>query len=464
VSGRPQRTNIYTTEPTSDRVQQCLFDWLAAHAPLWNQLTYRRRQAYFNEDGDVWAVEYTDLYDDYAPILGTATCQQLARKNSEAWRGHFQALDRYHDDTDSSVTDKPSPPGYWGNRDDGHELHGFVRNDLYTIDWDDETSTLEFGVGKALKDRCDFAHGERLTLEVNGNPRWDGDDGRLELTYDEAADTIRVHHPVRIRPDRLREQRLDGFTHTLDPENTTHSAAIDVGANNTLAIVTDQGDTAVYHARPEFERFQQLSEEIAQLQSDLPDGEYTSRRIQRRYDERTRKRDHSRNAAVRHAAEWLLARNVDTVYAGDLTDVLETHWSAEVNAKIHAFWSHRQLVERIQLTLSDVGISVEEVSEANSSSECPVCDRALTRSGDTSHCVGCGLEGHSDIIGAWNLLQSEVGPMARPAALCAGRSRDPPREGAYWQWNGYDWRPTDWEQSWPPDQPSIGEPASSQPA
>jgi putative transposase len=40
-----------------------LFEWLAAHAPLWNQVTYRRRQAYFNNDEDVWDVEYTDLYD-----------------------------------------------------------------------------------------------------------------------------------------------------------------------------------------------------------------------------------------------------------------------------------------------------------------------------------------------------------------------------------------------------------------
>ena len=167
---------------------------------------------------------------------------------------------------------------------------------------------------------------------------------------------------------------------------------------------------------------------------------------------------------MRHAAEWLLERNVDTVYVGDLTDVLETHWSAEVNAKTHAFWSHRQLIERIKLTLGDVDISVEEVSEADSSSECPVCDGTLSRSGDNSRCSECGLEGHSDVIGAWNLLQTEVGPMARPAALGAERSRDAPTDGAYWQWNGHDWRPTDWERPWPPDQPSIGEPASSQPA
>ena len=89
-----------------------MFDWLAAQPPLWNQITYRRRQAYFTEDGDVWDAEYTDLYDESAPIVGKATCQQIARKNSEAWRSHFRLLDQYHDDSNPAVTEKPSLPGY----------------------------------------------------------------------------------------------------------------------------------------------------------------------------------------------------------------------------------------------------------------------------------------------------------------------------------------------------------------
>ncbi|ELY93723.1 transposase [Natrialba taiwanensis] len=467
MSDRPQRTNEYIAEATTERYRQCVFEWLAAHAPLWNQITYRRRQAYFAEDGDVWNAEYTDLYDQYAPILGKATCQQVARKNSEAWRSHFHLLEKYHDDSDPTVTEKPSPPGYWGNRDDGYELHGLVRNDLYDLDWGEDRSTLEFGVGDVLEEKYDFGYQERVTLEVRGNPQWDGDDSRLELVYDEAANTLRVKHPVRIRPDNLREQRLDAFTHTLDSENTTYTAAIDVGANNTLAIVTSTGETTVYHARPEFERYQALSALIAELQSDLPDDQYTSKRIQRVYDQRGEIRDHSRDAAVKHAADWLLERNVDTVYVGDLTDVLDTHWSAEVNEKTHAFWSHRQLIDRIELTLGDVGISVTQVSERDSSSECPECGSDdVVRDGDEFRCHDCELDAHSDVAGAWNLLQTEIGPMARPAALSAERDGDAPlgREGAYWEWNGHDWTPARFgNQSSPLDQTSVGEPASSQP-
>lgn len=466
MSDPPQRTNTYTADPVSDRYQQCLFDWLAAHAPLWNQITYRRRQQYFDEDGDVWDAEHTDLHEKYAPLLGKATCQQLARKNSDAWRSHFELLSLYRDESNQTVTEKPSPPGYWGNRDDGYELHGLVRNDLYTFDWNADQSTLEFGVGAVLEDRYNFEHNERVTLQVHGDPQWRGDDSRLELSYDEHAETLRVQHPVRIQSDDLREQRQATFTHTLDPENTTHSVAIDVGANNTLAVVTETGDTAVYHARPEFDRFQQQSERIAALQSDLPDNQYTSKQIQRVYDTQSRQRNHSRDAAVKHAAEWLLEHNVDTVYVGDLTNVLEAHWSAEVNEKTHAFWSHRQLVDRIKLTFGDVGITVLETSEYDSSSECPACGSdAVTRSGDSFRCEACELAAHADVAGAWNLLQSEVGPMARPAALVAERPRDAPHgEGAYWQWNDHDWTPTDYgKQSWSRDQPSFSEPVSSQP-
>ncbi|AKH97892.1 RNA-guided endonuclease InsQ/TnpB family protein [Halanaeroarchaeum sulfurireducens] len=465
MSDRPQRTNTYTATPVNDRYRECLFDWLAAHAPLWNQITYRRRQQYFGEDGDVWDAEYTDLYEQYAPLLGKATCQQIARKNSEAWRSHFELLSLYREESDRAVTEKPSPPGYWGNRDDGYELHGIVRNDLYTFDWNKDKSTVEFGVGDVLEDRYDFAYNERVTLEVRGDPQWRGDDSRLELIYDEHTDTLRVQHPVRIQSDDVQEQRQDAFTHTLDPENTTQSAAIDVGANNTLAVVTENGDTAVYHARPEFDRFQQHSERIATLQSELPDDQYTSNQIHRVYEHRTRQRNHSRDAAVKHAAEWLLGRNVDTVYVGDLTDVLSTHWSAEVNEKTHAFWSHRQLVDRITLTLGDVGITVTETGECESSSQCPACGNVgVTRSGDSFRCDACGLEAHADVAGAWNILQSEVGPMARPAGLSAERGRDAPADGAYWQWNDHEWTPAVFgELSWSLDQPSVSEPASSQP-
>jgi len=69
---------------------------------------------------------------------------------------------------------------------------------------------------------------------------------------------------------------------------------------------------------------------------------------------------------------------------------------------------------------------------------------------------------HSDLAGAWNILQSEGGPMARPAGLSAERNRD--TDEAYWQWNDHNLIPVEFrEQSRSLDQPSISKPARSQP-
>ena len=461
---RPQRTNEYTATPDTQQYRDCLFEWLTGQAVLWNEINYRRRQAYFNSEQDVWEAEYEDLYNEYAPVLGKAACQTVTWKNSESWRSFFKNLDKYEKEKDSTVTDKPSPPGYRGNREDGYELHGLVRNDLYELDWGKDKSTVEFSVGKALKEKYNLASQERLTLEVKGNQQWYGDNSRLEIIYDEVADVFRVKHPVQIQSSKLIEQRLDDFTHTLDSENTTHSAAIDVGANNTLAIVTSTGETAVYHARPEFETFHSYTVRISSLQSQLPEDTYSSNRIQCLYTERGEKRDHSRNAAVKHATDWLLKHNVDTVYVGDLTGVLNTHGKPEVNEKTHSFWSHGQLIERINLTMGDVGMSVEEVSEAGSSSTCPECSSEnVYRDGDEFGCRECGLEAHSDVVGAWQMLESEEGPMARPAVLRAGRRRDVPEKGAYWEWDEHDWKLSSFEEtSCSIDQTRLSEPASSQ--
>ncbi|GAB7091521.1 hypothetical protein JCM18237_17920 [Halorubrum luteum] len=64
---------------------------------------------------------------------------------------------------------------------------------------------------------------------------------------------------------------------------------------------------------------------------------------------------------------------MDTVYIGGMTDVLDTHWSVETNAKTHNFWAFKQFTERLVCTAEEYGISVEVRSEAWTSQECPQC-------------------------------------------------------------------------------------------
>jgi putative transposase len=179
-----------------------------------------------------------------------------------------------------------------------------------------------------------------------------------------------------------------------------------------MAVLTDRGEALVFQARALFERFRATTQHRSELQAKLPEGCEWSQRLSRCCATQYGRRDHHRDAAVKHVAQWLLAQDVGTVYVGDLTDVLSTHWSARVNEQTHNFWSHRQLVDRLADTFAVAGLDLEEVDEAGTSSVCPGCGEQVHRAGDLLQCQDCGLETHADIAGAANLLAAQTEPDA----------------------------------------------------
>jgi putative transposase len=120
--------------------------------------------------------------------------------------------------------------------------------------------------------------------------------------------------------------------------------------------------------------------------------------------------------------ERLYAEGVTTVYVGDLTDVLSTHWCAEVNAKTHQFWAFRAFIERLSYTAKEYGITVEVRSEADTTRTCPVCGEQddTDRDGDVFRCP-CGHEAHADLCASRTFLDEQasepVRSMARPVRL-----------------------------------------------
>jgi putative transposase len=393
-----RRTNTFAVRPLSTQDEQLLRDLLDASASLWNELNYERRQNFFDSNS-VW--DTADYRKQYIGVLGSATAQQVIRKNSEAWRSFFAARENGED---------TAPPGYWGNEDEGRELRTYIRNDQYTLETG-ERSRLEIPVGQDLKEKYGLGYHDRLRLEVIGDPKWEGEQGRLELYYDEVDDTFRAIQPVTV-PDSRRDSPI-----------AEESAALDVGANNLVACTTTTGQQYLYEGRDLFARFRETTEEISRLQSKLREVRYSSRRIRRLYRKRTRRRDHAQDALVRDLMERLYDEGVATVYVGDLTDVLSEHWSAEVNEKTHQFWAYRSFIDRLATTAEEYGIAVEVESEAYTTAECPVCgERDETeRDGDVLRC-SCGYEGHADLDASQTFLErqageSEVGSMARPVRL-----------------------------------------------
>jgi putative transposase len=394
-----RRTNSFAVRPLSDEDEQLLRELLDASASLWNELTYERRQQFFDGES-IWNT--TDYRKQYVGVLGSATAQQVIRKNKSAWKSFF-AIRENGEDT--------APPGYWGNEDDGRDLRTFIRNDQYTLETG-ERSRLEIPGGQDLKDEYGLGYYDRLRLEVAGNPKWDGKQGRLEIQYDEVSDTFRAFQPVTVSDSRQ------------DSPLASEEAALDVGANNLVACTTTTGQQYLYEGRDLFAHFLETTDEIARLQSKLGEGRYSSRRIRRLYRTRTRRRDHAQDALVRDLMERLYNEGVATVYVGDLTDVLSTHWNAEVNEKTHQFWAYRSFIDRLATTSEEYGIKVEVRSEAYTTAECPECgEREKTeRNGDVFQC-SCGYEGHADLDASRTFLEQQtgtnlgVGSMARPVRL-----------------------------------------------
>jgi len=395
--------------PLSDDGEQLLRDLLDASAALWNEVNYERLMRYNGENGfkgDVWDADTGRLEGEYKGVLGASTAQQVIRKNSEAWRGFFRLKDQYHDESNTTVTEHPEPPGFRGNEDEGRQLKTVIRNTSYTVEWGNR-SRLEILVGSNLKDRYD--HTGRLRLEIAGDPNWSDyeSQGRLNLWYDETDSTFRASQPVTVS-DETRATPL-----------ASEKAALDIGANNLVACTTTTGDQYLYGGRDLFIRFRETTQEIARLQSKLEEGRYSSDRIRRLYRKRTRRRDHAQEALCRDLLERLYAEGVDTLYFGDLTGVLDTHWSVETNAKTHNFWAFKKFTKRLACTAEEYGISVEVRSEAWTNQECPQCgstDRT-TRHQETLTCL-CGFEGHADLTASKTFLERQteqtVRPMARP--------------------------------------------------
>ncbi|QKY21920.1 transposase (plasmid) [Halolamina sp. CBA1230] len=427
-----RRVNTFRVSPLQERDKLILYEVLDASAALWNELTYHRRQAFF-QDQDVWSVDADEYRVKYKGVLGSATAQQIIRRNDEAWRSFFKLLEN---------GERPSPPGYWKDEDSGERtLQTLVRNDMYSVEWG-ERSRLEIPVGHDLKERYGLGYHERLRLEAQGDPRWRGEQGRLELVYDKSAEAFRARQPVK---DAVLRRDDESLATTSGDDGAV--AALDIGANNLVAVTTTTGHQRLYHARPQFKRFRQTTQQIAALQQDLAYGTWSSRRIRKLYGRRTERVYHLQDALVRDLAEWLAELGVSEVIAGDLGDVLQKHWSAVVNEKTHQFWSHGRFRRRLREVLEgEYDISVREVSESGSSSRCPECGAGnVHREGDLLTCYDCSFEGHSDLAASENLLveHADDGSMARPAVSRENTTERAHGDVARLEWDDHRWRRRD---------------------
>jgi putative transposase len=355
-------------------VEGCPASWELAdiYAGLYNEVNFERRQAYIRYRRFERYPKH--LYENYAPLIGSATAQQIINENSEAWRS-FLALKRLEAEgkLPKHIT-RVSMPRYW-KRDGRRELMIIVRNDCYRVDGE------YLYLPKGLK------------LRYKGLLKWRGRQGRLEIIYDGLDGVWRGFMAVKVGKPPKR-----GGSKPL---------YIDIGVKN-LATVWYNGlrQPIAFSGGAVLSDWWYWTRKIAGEQGRLArvNGARTSKKLRRLYRTRQRRFRHAVNTMVKTIVEEAYRLGVSKIELGKLKGVRNNSHNGKANTMINNFWSFSYIVRRFKEKAEEYGIEAGEVSEYKTSSKCPYCgSENVTNRGRLFKCYDCGLEAHRDAVGVLNI-------------------------------------------------------------
>ncbi len=378
-----RRTNTFILAPTMEQ-ERTLRDRATNCAKLWNEVTYRRREAYMNYQPIDWRCK--DLYQKYASLIDSATAQQIIRKSNEAWRSFFALKQLKREGKLPPNIERVCLPGYW-KRDGKYKLMMVLRNNIYSV---------KDGAMKLPK---------KLKIPIRGKPRWSGKQGKAEVIYDEVDGKWRVFQAVKVRP--------------LFKPRGSKTCYIDPGIINLFTIWLEGWRQPIaYSGRNLLSDWWYWNRRIADCQSILEtiNGKKSSKRLSILYRMRQRRFRQAVNTMIRSMVRDLYDLGVSKIMIGDLTGIRENNGenSHKTNSMIHNFWSFNYIVQRLRCTAQEYGIRVKEVSEYKTSSRCIRCrSENIERKGRLFKCLECGMEAHRDAIGVLNMANLYGGTAIR---------------------------------------------------
>lgn len=370
-----RRTNTFLLAPT-EKQGAFLLERADACARLWNELNYRRRQSFFK--GEInW--ESHDLYDKYKGVVGSATAQQIQRKNNEAWRSFFALLRLKVGGKLPPHIRSVSPPCYWKDKTtSARKALILVRCDTYKI-------------------KGNILHlPNSLSVEWHGDPKWKNGSkqGLLTIIYDRVAGKWYAKQPVEVDPPHqpLSDKR----------------AYIDLGVLELMTVVVDgEKQATAYPGRPALADWWYLSHRIGLLKvtAKRTNGKRSTKRIRALFRRRTLRFRQHVNVSVRRAVDQLWKAGVSEIVMGDLKDIRAgVRGGRKTNTMVNNFWSHRYLAKKIEEDAEEYGITVRKVNKRGTSSRCPWCgSKDVVKRGRLLKCNGCGTEAHRDVCGVLNI-------------------------------------------------------------
>ena len=402
-----KRVNKFRLRPTKED-EKVLFSLCVISAVLWNKLNYIRRQAFF-EGRFNWKEGVNELYNEFKKIIGSATAQQIVKKNNEAWRSFFALLRLKRRGELPPHVRKISPPRYWKDRLTGkRKLMTVIRNDCYKIEKDGNKKWLVLPKG--------------LRIRITGEIKWKGKQGRLEIFYDDltgrwyAYQSVEVDQPSATSPEKR--------------------AFVDLGVINIItAWIKGERQTIAFSGKPLLADWWYLTRKIAYYQSiaKKANGVDTTKRIRKYYRKRKLRFRHAINTIVFRFVKLCYERGVTEIIVGDVRGIRQNNnKNSKVNAMIHNFWSFKYIIDRLITTAENFGIKVKLVKENYTSSVCPRCHSTnVYKHKRLFKCLNCGLEAHRDVVGVLNIARVHDGDgfngvLAHPAVLNGLQTHDPP--------------------------------------
>jgi len=332
----------------SKEAEKQLFELADIGAKVWNDVNYLRRQLFFNNEPVDFNKTEKIVYEKYKKEIGSATVQQICRKNGEAWKSFF-ALVRKKKSKELPKWLKPKPPNY--QKENGKRKPLIVlRNDQYQIEGN---KLILKGLGKF----------KRLEVQFKGRIHWKGKQGRLEITYDDVKRKWYAHISITV------EERLVKGEWTKISRNPKGnlSAGIDLGVNNLMSVYVDNGESFLMNGRPLKSIAFYWQKKIAEHQSKLNKSSYkTSGKLKLMYQKVKLQAKHYINTAVRYTVEKLYNMGVSRIVVGYPKDIARnSDKGKKQNFILSHIWRFNYVIQRLKEVAEEYGIKVEVVDEAD---------------------------------------------------------------------------------------------------
>ncbi len=388
-----KRTVTVKLQPSKEQAK-ILHQLADTGAKVWNRVNYLRRQQYFQEQIVDFNKTEKTAYEEFKREIGSATVQQICRKNAEAWRSFFSLLRKKRNGELPNWL-KPKPPNYL--KEDGMRKPLIVlRNDQYKIEGN---KLILKGLGKF----------RRLEIQFKGRIHLKGKQGRLEITYDDVKRKWYAYLSFTV------EEKLEGGEWVKLPRTSkgSLSAGIDLGVNNLMAVYVENGESFLVNGRPLKSIDFYWRRRIAEYQSKLnKSGAKKSRKLKRMHEKAKLQAKHYLNTAVRQTVRKLYDLGVSKIVIGYPKGIARnSDKGSKQNFLLSHVWRFNYVIKRLTEVAEEYGIRVLVVNEAFTSKTCPVCgkphDGARFVRGLYS-CPATGLVFNADLVGAFNILKRVV--------------------------------------------------------